>query len=194
MQSIPLGRADYFEFSAMTADGQTLTALLSENLLKRAGFTNVELYDDAVGSVLLVGNQMDIDNRDVVKATAEERVQRVIDGDINEDTGTPYRFLLCTAASDRINASETARASRRDMVAKENAEVKIAKARESRLEKLRAAQQRLKERNARREAIAAAKEQPDPEPKESEILDPVQKESEIPDVVAAAQDDDEPAF
>ena len=136
---------EYFLFSAVTSDETEINVMLSENLIKKAGFKTT-LLDYVSGSVLKLGDEKDLNDRSIVTATATERIERVLNGEIYEKNGTPYSFVLCTAAIDFLIASENAKAIKREDGNATNAKVVVEKEKQRKLDALANAQARLMER------------------------------------------------
>jgi hypothetical protein len=147
--SIPLGNTEYFMFDARTEKNEDVQVMLSENMLLRAGISDSYLYDELAGSSVMLGDQRDRYDRDVIEATAEERIQRVLDGEIYERTGQPYSFVLCNSATDRIVVGDLFRVARKELTATVNAKAKIEADEKRRQEKLRLAMERLAQRTAK---------------------------------------------
>jgi len=144
---------EYFLFSAVTSDETEINVMLSESLIKRAGFKTT-LLDYVSGSVLKLGDEKDLNDRSIVTATATERIERVLNGEIYERTGNPYSFVLCTAATDVLIASENAKAIKREDGNATNAKVVVEKEKQRKLDALANAQARLMER-LRKKAAAS---------------------------------------
>ena len=161
--SIMFGTREYFPFMAQTEKREDLQIMLSQSMLSRAGFKDATLFDELVGCTVLIGHQMDRDDRSVIDATAEERIQRVLDGEIYEATGRPYTFVLCNAASDAIKVSDLVRQDRKEFAARVKAEKEVVQDREAKREKLRLAMLKLAQRTAN---VAPKTETPKVEEKE----------------------------
>lgn len=159
-QGTIMGKSDYFLFSAVTADETQIDVMLSENLIKKAGF-KTSMLDYVSGSTLLLGDEKDITDRSIVTATAEERVERVLNGEIYERTGNPYSFVLCTAATDRLTASENARAIKREDATATQAKVIVQKDNQRKLDALATAQARLMERLRKKSSTSLQDENQD---------------------------------
>lgn len=157
-QGTIMGKSDYFLFSAVTANETEINVMLSENLIKKAGFKTT-LLDYVNGSVLKLGDEKDINDRSIVTATAQERIDRVLNGEIYERTGNPYSFVLCTAASDVLIASENAKAIKREDGNAIGAKVVVEKEKQRKLDALANANIRLMER-LRKKAEGLKNEEP----------------------------------
>lgn len=165
-QGTIMGKSDYFLFSAVTADETQIDVMLSENLIKKAGF-KTSMLDYVSGSTLLLGDEKDITDRSIVTATAEERVERVLNGEIYERTGNPYSFVLCTAATDRLTASENARAIKREDATATQAKVIVQKDNQRKLDALATAQARLMERLRKKSLTSKDENQDENVPEET---------------------------
>lgn len=144
-QPTVLGNTEYFSFLAQTATQKPIQVMLSANLLSKAGYSQSALHQ-TVGANVIVGNN--VDQQTGVITTADERVNRVLNGEIYPPTGKPYSFVLATSVNDRITVTEEAIEHRNFVDAKVQTELALEKERN-----------RLKEQAQRARERAVARQQ-----------------------------------
>lgn len=134
----PFGPSATMHYSVIlrTESGEELVSMISENLLRKSAISSDEL-DDLVGSHVSVGDQFDRDG--VMTATAEERVEQVLDG--------TYRLLFISAANGKIVKSDVYIANKKKERADTNAALKIREQEKRDADKKAQALKRILERN-----------------------------------------------
>jgi len=120
-----LGITDYAVFSCSTVNNEPIQVAVTHNLLERRG-VDIPMLDSFVNSILLVND--DTDSRTGEFTSAEERVQRVIDGTfINPRTGKPISLLTINSANGGLIKSENYTVATTDLTSSTNAKVKVIK-------------------------------------------------------------------
>lgn len=142
-QPTVLGNTEYFSFLASTATQKPIQVMLSANLLSKAGYSQSALHQ-VMGANVIVGDN--VDQQTGVLTTADERVNRVLNGEIYPPTGKPYSFVLATSVNDRVTVTEEAIEHRNYVDAKVQTELALEKERT----RLKALAQRQRERAAAR--------------------------------------------
>ncbi len=142
-QPTVLGNTEYFSFLAQTATQKPIQVMLSANLLSKAGYSQSALHQ-VMGANVIVGDT--VDQQTGVLTTADERVNRVLNGEIYPPTGKPYSFVLATSVNDRVTVTEEAIEHRNYVDAKVQTELALEKERT----RLKALAQRQRERAAAR--------------------------------------------
>ena len=142
------GNTDYAVFDAETADKQPLVLAITHNALIRAN-VKPELLDSLVGSSVIVKDDTDIRTGELV--TAEERIGRVVNQEINPNTGKPYQIVLVNSANCSVVKSELYLAEMKDLASSTNAKMLIEEKKERKLLALKRASERL------RNAVGAVK-------------------------------------
>ena len=154
----PFGPSATLHYSIIlrTDNNEELTAMLSENVLRRSGLAEDDL-DDIVGCHIAIDDQYDRDG--VMTATAEERVEQVLDG--------TYRLLFLSSANAKLIKSDVFIADRKKLRADTKAEQKIREEERRLMQKKADALNRLIARNSRTETPEKTEEKT-PEKTESE--------------------------
>lgn len=142
------GTTDYAVFTCSTVNNEQLQVAVTHNLLERRG-VDIPMLDSFVSSTLLVND--DVDSRTAEFTSAEDRVQRVLDGTfINPRTGRPISLLTINSANGGLIKSDLYKSATNDLTSSTNAKVKVIKEEKKKLDGLA----RLAERN---KATATAK-------------------------------------
>lgn len=168
-QPTVLGNTEYFSFLAQTATQKPIQVMLSANLLSKAGYSQSALHQ-TVGASVIVGNT--VDQQTGAITTADERVNRVLNGEIYPPTGKPYSFVLATSVNDRITVTEEAIEHRNTVDAKVQVELALEKERN----RLKEQAQRARERAlARQRAQLGGGQPPVSNTPEAPIVEPTEE-------------------
>lgn len=150
------GNTDYAMFDAETADNQQLVVGITHNALRSSGI-NLSLLDSLMGSTLIVKDDTDIRTGELV--TAEERINRVVNQEINPNSGRPYQVVLLNRANCSVMKSELYLAENKDLASSISAKVVIEKEKERKLLSAKRASDRLRSAVAPKVEVAQV-EQP----------------------------------
>lgn len=136
------GTTDYAVFTCSTPSNENIQVAVTHNLLERRG-VDIPLLDNFVSSTLLVND--DIDSRTGELTSAEDRVQRVLDGSfINPRTGKPITLLTMNSANGSLIKSDVYKATTTDLTSSTNAKVKVIKDEKKKMEGALRLAERLK--------------------------------------------------
>jgi hypothetical protein len=135
------GQTDYAVFDVETADNQQIVVGITHNALRSSGI-NISLLDSLMGSTIVVKDDTDIRTGELV--TAEERIGRVVNQEINPNTGRPYQIVLLNRANCSIIKSEIYLAENKDLASSVSAKVVIEKEKERKILSAKRASDRLR--------------------------------------------------
>lgn len=136
------GTQDYVIFDAFTKENQPVSVGISHNALRRLN-VEIGLADSLKGSTVIIKDSTDIKTGLIV--TAEEKVNRVVNEEINPKTGRPYSLILCSSTLDfSLLKSELYVAESKDIISATNAKVVIEKDKERKLLAIKRATERLR--------------------------------------------------
>lgn len=135
---------EYFSFMAQTAAQKPVQVMITENVLVNAGYSRTALHQ-VLGAQLLLNNSVNSTTGEVT--TAEERVSKVLNGEIYPPTGKPLTFVIANAVDSSLTITEEAMEHRNNVDAKVQVELAVERERN-----------RLKEQAARARERALARQ------------------------------------
>lgn len=135
------GQTDYVVFNAETTDKHPIAVAITHNALRKTG-VDIMLVDSLVGSTVIIKDS--VDNRTGLVLTAEEKVNRIVNGEINPNSGKPFSIVLCNALDCSILKSEIYLAETKDLASSISAKVVIEKEKERKLLAMKRASDRLR--------------------------------------------------
>lgn len=135
------GQTDYVVFNAETTEKHPIAVAITHNALRRTG-VDIMLVDSLVGSTVIIKDSTD--NRTGLVLTAEEKVNRVVNGEINPNSGKPFSIVLCNALECSIVKSELYLAETKDLASSISAKVNMEKEKERKLLAMKRANERLR--------------------------------------------------
>lgn len=136
---------EYFSFMAQTAAQKPVQVMITENVLVNAGYSRTALHQ-VLGAQLLLNNSVNSTTGEVT--TAEERVSKVLNGEIYPPTGKPLTFVIANAVDSSLTITDEAIEHRNTVDTKVQVELALEKERN-----------RLKEQAARTRQRALARQQ-----------------------------------
>jgi hypothetical protein len=126
------GNTEYAVFTCTTSENKTIPVAVTHNLLERRG-VNINLLDSLVTSTILVND--DVDSRTGEITSADERVNRIINGTfINERTGRPVSLLTVNSANGGLLKAELYTAETKDLASSIQAKVQTEKAKQKKID------------------------------------------------------------
>lgn len=135
------GQTDYVVFQAETTDKHPVVVAITQNALIGANI-NLSLVDYLNGSSITIKDDTDIRTGEFI--SGEDRVNRVVNQDINPVTGRPYQIVLANRANCSITKSELYLAETKDFASAVQSKVVIEQAKERKLNAMRRASDRLR--------------------------------------------------
>lgn len=149
---------EYFSFMAQTAAKKPVQVMITENVLVNAGYSRTALHQ-VLGAQLLLNNSVNSTTGEVT--TAEERVSKVLNGEIYPPTGKPLTFVIANAVDSSLTITEEAMEHRNNVDAKVQVELAVERERT----RLKEIAKRARERAAaRQQAQLGITPEPTPEP------------------------------
>jgi hypothetical protein len=135
------GQTDYVVFNAETTDKHPIAVAITHNALRRTGI-DIMLVDSLVGSTVIIKDSTD--NRTGLVLSADEKVNRVVNAEINPNTGKPFSIVLCNALDCSILKSDIYLADTKDLASSISAKVVMEKEKERKLLAMKRASDRLR--------------------------------------------------
>ena len=163
---------EYFSFMAQTAAQKPIQVMITENVLVNAGYSRTALHQ-VLGAQLLLSNSVNSTTGEIT--TAEDRVNRVLNGEIYPPTGKPLTFVIATAVDSSLTITEEAMEHRNNVDAKVQVELTLERERTRLKEQAQRARERAIARQRAQLGITSQPPVTNPEPT-PETTEPVAPE------------------